>query len=81
MERLTKIIKCPDGTNIYDFSEKVAKKYITDHKGGVRALFEKLAQYEDTGLAPEQIQEIDRLYKEKCRELEKAKSPGVNRGR
>lgn len=30
---------------------------------------DKLAAYEDTGLDPEQIREIDRLYSEKCREL------------
>ena len=30
---------------------------------------EKLASYEDTGLTPEQIREIDRLYSEKFREL------------
>lgn len=28
-----------------------------------------LKKYEDTGLAPEQIREMDRLYEEKCREL------------
>lgn len=30
---------------------------------------EKLASYEDTGLTPEQIIEIDKLFTEKCREL------------
>lgn len=30
-----------------------------------------LKAYEDTGLTPEQIREIDRLYAEKCRELAK----------
>lgn len=29
----------------------------------------QLAKYEDTGLTPEQIFEIDRLYSEKCKEL------------
>lgn len=33
------------------------------------AAIEKLARYEDTGLTPEQICEIDRLYQEKCAEL------------
>lgn len=33
------------------------------------AVCEKLAAYEDTGLDPERIREIDRLYSEKCREL------------
>ncbi len=30
---------------------------------------EKLAQYEDLGLTPEQIREVDRLYAEKCKEV------------
>jgi hypothetical protein len=37
-----------------DFSEKICQK---------------LGQYEDTGLTPEQIREMDRLYREKCEEL------------
>lgn len=32
------------------------------------ALF-KLKDYENTGLTPEQIEEMDRLYEEKCREV------------
>lgn len=36
-------------------------------------LRERLREYEDTGLTPEQIIEMDRLYKEKCKELEKYK--------
>lgn len=35
----------------------------------VRKRLEKLRPYEDTGLTPEQIREIDRLYTEKCREV------------
>lgn len=34
-----------------------------------KAVCEKLANYEETGLTPEQIREIDRLYEEKCREV------------
>lgn len=34
---------------------------------------ERLAEYEDTGITPEQIREIDRLYAEKCKELAKCK--------
>lgn len=34
---------------------------------------EKLAQYEETGLAPEQIRQIDALYSEKCREVAELK--------
>ncbi|MBS6723686.1 MAG: hypothetical protein KH268_11965 [Clostridiales bacterium] len=32
-------------------------------------LVDALAAYEDTGLTPEQIRQIDRLYEEKCREV------------
>ena len=35
----------------------------------VRKRLEKLRPYEDTGLTPEQIREIDRLYTEKCQEV------------
>ena len=30
---------------------------------------DKLGQYEDIGLTPAQIREIDKLYKEKCEEV------------
>lgn len=30
---------------------------------------DRLTEYEDTGLTPEQIREIDKLYAEKCKEL------------
>jgi hypothetical protein len=36
---------------------------------------QKLGQYEDTGLTPEQIREMDRLYKEKCEELSRGWIP------
>lgn len=35
----------------------------------VQECFTRLGEYEDTGLTPEQIREIDRLYTEKCREV------------
>ena len=34
-------------------------------------LVQRLAAYEDTGLAPEQISELDKLYAELCKELAK----------
>ncbi len=34
---------------------------------------ERLAAYEDLGVTPEQIREIDKLYGEKCRELAEVK--------
>lgn len=43
---------------------------------------DRLGQYEDTGLTPEQIREIDQLYSEKCREVtEYQKMLGVAAGR
>lgn len=36
-------------------------------------LRETLKAYEDTGLSPEQIVEMDRLYAEKCREVAELK--------
>lgn len=35
----------------------------------VRKRLEELKPYEDVGLTPEQIREIDHLYTEKCREM------------
>lgn len=43
------------------------KSYYTKHN--TQELVDALAAYEDTGLTPEQIREIDRLYTEKCREV------------
>lgn len=39
----------------------------------------ELKAYKDTGLTPEQIQEIDKLYREKCTELAKCKSERKNK--
>lgn len=36
-----------------------------------KAVCERLANYEETGLTPEQLQQIDRLYAEKCWEVAK----------
>ena len=36
-------------------------------------IYERLKKYEETGLTPEQIHEIDKLYTEKCMELEEEK--------
>lgn len=39
-----------------------------------RLAIQKLAAYEDTGLTPEQVVEMDRLYREKCEEVAKMKA-------
>ena len=36
-------------------------------------IIERLASYEDLGLTPEQIREIDRLYSGKCKEVAELK--------
>ena len=36
-------------------------------------IYERLKKYEDTGITPEQIREIDKLYAEKCMELAEEK--------
>lgn len=38
--------------------------------------FNRLGAYEDTGLTPEQIKELDGLYKAKCEELAEARQKG-----
>lgn len=57
MERITKKLAC--GT--YSV------------KGVASGAIKRLGEYEDTELTPEQIVEIDRLYREKCEEVEKLK--------
>jgi hypothetical protein len=47
---------CAEKDGSCEFSEKVC---------------EKLAAYEDTNLTPEQVMELDRLYRAKCEELAK----------
>lgn len=43
------------------------------HDCAIQRCFKMLHEYEDTGLTPEQIGEIDKLYAEKCREVEELK--------
>ena len=38
-------------------------------------IFEHLASYEDLGLTPDQIREVDRLYLEKCKEVSELRKP------
>lgn len=38
------------------------------------AAVEKLAKYEDTGLTPEKIYEMDRIHQEKCAEVNRMKA-------
>ena len=47
MSRLTKKILLSSGECTYDFSNERVGEFLTDHKAGVRALFEELCKYED----------------------------------
>ena len=47
MDRLTKRIILKNGQSTVDFSNEKVGEFLTDHKKGIRALFEKVAEYED----------------------------------
>jgi hypothetical protein len=66
MERLTKRMGYGVAPNI-DLSSK------SEVNDWIRECANRLAEYEDLEVAPEQIREIDKLYAEKCRELEALK--------
>lgn len=73
MERLTKRIKLPNGESIVDFSNEVIHEFTGNHEKGIRALFKRVAGYEDTNLAPEQMLEIDKTFHEQAKELAELK--------
>lgn len=43
----------------------------------IQECFNKLAEYEDIGLTPEQLIEVDKLYAELCKELAEYKKLGT----
>lgn len=55
--RITKVMKSDEGKKFYDYTNEVIHKY-KDFKSRLALMFEKLAEYEDTGLTPEQIREM-----------------------
>lgn len=59
MERLTKVMSCPDGTKIYDISNKLFGLN-TSRADKTRIILEKLAEYED-------LEEQGRLIKLPCK--------------
>lgn len=65
MDRLTK--ESDNGGLAFTFDLDVTCKPSEIDK--IVKLGEKLKAYEDTGLTPEQLREIDKLYAEKCKEL------------
>lgn len=67
MERLTiPDVRIPGGTRRKVISVKAVKEE-------AMTLYWQLKKYEDTGLTPDQIQELDRLYLEKCQEVTELK--------
>lgn len=48
-------------------------------KCAIQKCFERLAEYEEIGLTPEQIREIDKLYAEKCKEVAELKKVHIYR--
>lgn len=72
MNRLSKTYE--DGTHgVSDEWSARQKSYVFKD-----ALIESVGKYEDLGLTPDQIREVDRLYAEKCREVaELKKSPWI----
>lgn len=59
MERLTKVMSCPNGTKIYDISNKLFGLNIS-RADKTRMILEKLAEYED-------LEEQGRLIKLPCK--------------
>lgn len=68
MQRLTKdngeLVKCTGKTCAF-----VCDRVTFCSECPIGQAFNKLAEYERTGLTPEQIREVDRLYLEKCQEV------------
>ena len=87
MDRITskQVIKCADGTEhtvTYCHGHRYgpaafSKKYGSSNPQVYKEyceMIDTLASYEDLEVTPEQIREIDKLYAEKCRELEEWKA-------
>ena len=62
-----------------DSAKKINVVFLDEKsKSRMTEIFERLASYEDLGLTPEQIREVDRLYSEKCKKVaELQKSPWI----
>lgn len=43
--------------------------------------FDRLAAYEDIGLTPEQLREVDKLYAEKCKEVAELEKAAIARNK
>lgn len=47
MKKLVKKINFPNGECTYDFSSESVHEFMTDHNKGVRALFERVYEYQE----------------------------------
>lgn len=72
MERLTndkgELIKCPGKT-----CGSVCERTTFCCECPIGEAFDRLAAYEAIGLTPDQIREVDRMYLEKCQEVNRYK--------
>lgn len=60
-----------------EWLDEETKTEVTIVHYNMRDAMVRLGVYEDTGLTPEQIREIDKLYAEKCRELAEVKQQAI----
>lgn len=77
------IAKCNDDLSDNDYFDEWISDFLSDGTDSIEGLIavfysnlwamaelrERLKEYEDIGLLPEQIREVDKLYAEKCKEL------------
>ncbi len=73
MNRLT--TESPKGGLAFTFDLDVTCK--TSEMEKIKRLGEKLKKYEDTGLTPEQLAEVDKMYSEKCKALAAYENTGL----
>lgn len=76
MERLTKRNETDTAyyyPNCFKECDGIGHSYKCDICSFQNKVCEQLGAYEDIGLTPEQITEVDHLYAEKCKELEELK--------
>ena len=70
MERLTRRSKVGEGLPVNHLN---LMHMDTTSEDTLTKILDELADYEDTGLTPQQLKEIDKLYLEKCEEVNRLK--------
>lgn len=81
MDRLTERVIAFDGTSciqIRDCSNNLCSEICERQKAGcegcpIETALERLAQYEDIGLTPDQLLVVDKMYEDRCREIAELK--------